>query len=337
VTSHSPSRHHDLKGIAFMLAAVATFSFMDATMKALAAHYPPLQVSFLRGATALPFVIVAISLAGAWRGVFRVRWPLQLLRGGMAVVMLSCFVFGIERLTLANAYALFFIGPLLITALSRPLLGERVSTAQWLAIGVGLAGVLLILRPDSGAFLSLGALAILGAATAYALTAIVTRILGRTDSTASMNLWFTFILSLGAGVLALPAWRSLDLAHVPLLVALGMLGALGQFLVTEAFRRGRAATVAPFEYTAMLWAVGLDFVLWDTLPGLPVLTGASIIILSGIYLLRREAHDPEHQVLLKDPDLPMARPDAGLATDVSEEPGSGEQGAGKSAAGAPPE
>ncbi|HRQ65480.1 MAG TPA: DMT family transporter [Xanthomonadaceae bacterium] len=315
---HPTSRHHDLRGILFMLAAVATFAFMDAVMKSLTAYYPPLQVSFLRGATALPFVLVAIGLAGAWRGVVRVRWPLQLLRGVLAIVMLGCFVFGIERLTLANAYTLFFIGPLLITALSRPLLGEHVSAAQWIAIVIGLAGVLLVLRPDTGAFLSLGSLAILGAASAYALTAIVTRILGRTDSAASMNLWFTVVLTLGAGTLALPGWRGLEVAHWPLFLALGMLGALGQFLVTEAFRRGRAATVAPFEYTAILWAIGLDFALWSALPGLPVLTGASVIILSGVYLMRREARDPEHQVLLQDPDLPMARPDSGLATDVAE-------------------
>jgi drug/metabolite transporter (DMT)-like permease len=312
------TRHQDLKGIVFMLAAVATFACMDAVMKALAAHYPPLQVSFLRGATALPFVIVAISLAGAWAGLVRVRWPLQALRGLLAIVMLGCFVFGIQRLSLAHAYTVFFVGPLLITALSKPFLGEPVSRAQWVAIAIGMAGVLLVLRPEAGGFLSLGALAVLGAAAAYAITAIVTRILGRTDSTASMNLWFTVFLIVGAGLLAWPGWRPLHIEHWPLFVALGAFGALGQFLVTEAFRRGRAATVAPFEYTALLWAIGLDFALWGLLPDLPMLSGAAVIIVSGLYLMRREARDPAHQVLLKDPDLPVARPDSGLATDVAE-------------------
>lgn len=301
-----------------MLAAVATFAFMDAVMKALSAHYPPLQVSFLRGATALPFVLIAISLAGAWGSVVRVRWPLQILRGALAIVMLGCFVFGIHRLSLAHAYTVFFVGPLLITALSRPMLGEAVGTAQWVAIGIGMAGVLLVLRPEAGGFLSLGALAILGAASAYAVTAIVTRILGRSDSPASMNLWFTVFLIVGAGALAWLDWRALASEHWPLFAALGALGALGQFLVTEAFRRGRAATVAPFEYTALLWAIGLDVVLWNALPDAPMLSGAAVIIISGIYLMRREARDPQHQVLLQDPDLPVARPDSGLATDVSE-------------------
>jgi drug/metabolite transporter (DMT)-like permease len=322
------SKHHDLRGILFMLAAVATFACMDAVMKALSVHYPPLQVSFLRGATALPFVVIAISLAGAWGSVVRVRWPLQILRGLLAIVMLGCFVFGIQRLSLAHAYTVFFVGPLLITALSRPFLGEAVSRAQWGAIAFGMTGVLLVLRPEAGGFLSLGALAILGAASAYAITAIVTRILGRTDSTASMNLWFTVFLIVGAGALAWPGWRTLAFDHWPLLVALGAFGALGQFLVTEAFRRGRAAVVAPFEYTALLWALGLDFVLWNALPDVPMLSGAAVIIVSGIYLMRREARDPAHQVLLKDPDLPVARPDSGLATDVSVEAGSREQGVG---------
>src|SRR5262249_21637379 len=141
-----------------------------------------------------------------WRGVTRIRWGLQLLRGAIGVCMLTSFIFAVKWLSLADAYAIFFAAPLLITALSVPLLGERVDWQRWLAICVGLGGVLAMLRPTGQGWLSLAGLGAIGAALGYAISAVIVRVLSRTDTTGGMNFWYTVAIALGAGALALPGW-----------------------------------------------------------------------------------------------------------------------------------
>ena len=287
----SQSRRN-LGAIAWMLAAVGVLSLMDAAMKWLAPHYPPLQVAAMRGMASLPIVIVWLALRGGLRQVVRVRWVLQIARGLMSVLMLTCFVYAVRALPLADAYSIFFVSPLLITALSVPFLGERVDARRWAAIGVGLLGVLVVLRPTGAGTLTLAGVAALTAAACYSLSAISMRVLGRTDTTGSMMFWFTALVALGAGGLAAPAWVRLRPEHWPVIVFVAVVGALGQYAVTEAFRRGEASVVAPFEYTAIGWGVGLDWVLWSTRPGARMLAGAAIVIAAGLYLIHRERARP---------------------------------------------
>ncbi|HVT33177.1 MAG TPA: DMT family transporter, partial [Rhodanobacteraceae bacterium] len=174
-----------LRGILSMLLAVASFSIMDASMKTLAPHYPPMQVAALRGLASLPLVLVWVLVHGGPMQLLRVRWSLHLLRGVLSVVMLVAFVYALKRLPLAEAYSLFFVAPLLITALAVPILGETVGWRRWLAIVVGLCGTIVVLRPTGQGMLSLGGLAVIVSASGYALSAIAVRVLGRTDSTQS--------------------------------------------------------------------------------------------------------------------------------------------------------
>lgn len=277
-----------LRGILCMLAAVAMFAFMDTGMKLLAAHYPATQVAALRGLASWPFVIIWVLLAGGPRQLFQVRWPLHLLRGVLAVAMLAAFAFALKQLPLAEAYALFFVAPLLITALAVPLLGEHVGWRRWCAIGVGLLGTIVILRPTGQGMLSLSGLAVLGAALAYAISAISVRLLGKTDTTQAMVFWMLTLLSVFATLLAWPEWRSVRGADFWLLAGVGASGAIGQYAVTAAFRDTPASVVAPLEYTALIWALGLDWLLWRTFPDAITLVGAGIIVASGLYLIRRE-------------------------------------------------
>jgi len=276
------------RGIAAMLVAVAAFSLMDAVLKTLTGSYPALQVAALRGLAALPLVCVYV----VWRReaglLLRVRWRLHLFRGLIGILMLSLFSFSLRALGLAEAYAIFFIAPLLITMLSIPVLGEKVAPLHWVAIAVGMLGVWIALRPDGEAFFSLGALAVLGAAVCYAVSAVAGRVLSRTDASVTLVFWTTMSLSLGAGVLALPGWIPIQSHHWPVLLALAVTGFVGQLAITEAFRHGKASAVAPFEYTALAWGVGLDWLLWHSLPDGATLAGGAIIIASGIYLVRSE-------------------------------------------------
>ena len=272
-----------------MLVAVAALSLMDAAMKWLAPHYPPLQVAALRGAASLPLVAgwVALSPAGP-RQVLRVRWGLQLLRGVFAVVMLTSFVLSVRALPLADAYSIFFISPLLITALSALLLGEHVDARRWAAIGAGMAGVLVVLRPTGSGMLTLAGLGALVSATTYAFSSIVVRVLGRTDTTLSMAFWWLALLTLGAGALSAASWVPVRAEHLGAIAVIGVTGTIGQYAVTEAFRRGEASVVAPFEYTALAWGLGLDWALWSARPTASTLLGAVIIMAAGLDLISRE-------------------------------------------------
>ncbi|MDH5273279.1 MAG: DMT family transporter, partial [Gammaproteobacteria bacterium] len=179
--------------------------------------------------------------------------------------------------------------PLLVAALSVPLLKEKVVSGQWFAIAVGLSGVLLMLGPVNGKWLSTGSLWAIVALWTYAFAVVSLRMLARTDSTESMVLGFTVLLLIGAGLLAIPDWHPIQWGRDLLLIlGVGVMGAIAQHLITVAFRSAPVAVVAPFEYTAMLWGVLLDIAIWSVYPSALTLLGASIVIGAGLYLIQRE-------------------------------------------------
>ena len=284
---HAP-RRSPLAAAGWMLAAVASFSLMDAGMKLLSAHYPPLQVTLLRGAASLPFVLVWVLASAGVRSIVPVRWGLHLLRGVLGMVMIGCFVYALRRMPLSTAYTLYFVAPLLVAALSVPLLGEKVGPRRWTAIGIGLLGVVVVLRPGVDGLVSLPGLMVLLAATAYAIAAVTVSLLTRTDTPQSMVVWFLAIMAVGAGLAAIPGWVPLRWEHAALILGMGLAGAFGQIALTSAFMRGDASMIAPLEYTGLVWVIAWDWLLWQTLPDAATWTGAAIIVASGLYLLRRE-------------------------------------------------
>src|SRR5204863_28208 len=274
-----------------MIAAVAVFSGMDALLKLLSAHYPPMEVTVLRGAASLPFMLLPLLVTGRWRELRMRRFPMHLLRGLLGVVSLGGFVYAVRVLSLANAYAVFLSAPLIVTALSVPLLKERVDARNWGAILLGLAGVLTMLRPSAAGFVTWGALAALIAASAYALSIIAVRVLTRSDSTASVVVWTVGLMTAFAALIAAPDWVPLERVHWRWLVGLGGLGALGSYLLTAAFRSAPASVVAPFEYTSLLWGIAIDRVVWHVLPSMRVCLGGGLVI-GGLTALPQEAGGP---------------------------------------------
>ncbi|HUH90018.1 MAG TPA: DMT family transporter [Lysobacter sp.] len=271
-----------------MLVAVAAFALMDAGLKQLAGIYPAMQVASLRGASSLPFILVWVLATTGLAPLLRVRWSLHLLRGAIGIAMMASFAFALRSLPLTTAYSIFFVAPLLITALSVPILGEHVGPRRWTAIAIGLLGMLVLLRPSGEGMLSWAALAVLFAATGYAVSAITVRVLARTDSSASMIVWLLVMLALGAGAMAWPDWVPLRLQDGWVIAGIGLAGAIGQYAITEAFRTGSASLLAPLEYTALVWGVLLDVSIWGVLPDAVTWLGAGIIVASGLYMLRRE-------------------------------------------------
>jgi drug/metabolite transporter (DMT)-like permease len=281
-------RPERLRGIVLMIAAVGTFAVMDAMMKHLTARYPPLQLTCLRGAASLPFVFLATFLTGSLGRLRPVRWQLYLLRSAFGIFMFWSFVYALSRASMANTYAVYMSAPLLVVLCASLLLGEKVERHVWVAILAGLAGVIVMLRPSASGFVSLASLATFASALAYAIVVVMVRILARSETTAAMVFWYLLVLAIGAGILAAPGWVPITPRDWLWIAGIGFSGWAGQHMITDAFRLAPASTVAPFEYMALVWAAGIDWLVWRTLPGARMLVGAAIVVSAGIYLMQRQ-------------------------------------------------
>jgi drug/metabolite transporter (DMT)-like permease len=275
-----------LRGIFAMIAAVFVFAIMDASLKHLSTQYGMLQVGSMRCLSSWLFVTVPIALRRDWRSLRPHSPRLHAVRGVLAVLMLASFVYAVRSLSLAETYSVFLCAPLLMTALSVPMHGEHVPLRRWVAIGCGLGGVLLILRPGAGAFGAFGAVFAAAVGTiCYALSALTVRTLGRTNSSQSMVFWVLLIAGCLSALLSLPTWQPIPRADWPWLVLVGLSGALGQYWLTDAFRRAPPSVVGPFEYTSMIWAFAIDWVFWSATPTRSLLVGAGIVIASGVFVI----------------------------------------------------
>ena len=272
-----------------MIAAVVVFAIMDALMKGLSARYSPLQVSFLRSASSL----VCMSPLLLWQRSRGASWPSDpkwhLLRGVLGVTMLAAFVYGVRHLSLSQAYSLYLTAPLMMTVLSVPIFHEHVTPRRWAAILVGLGGVLVVLRPwQAGAVPLLPAAAVVLATLCYSLSALTVRALSRTNSALTLVFWYLLLVAIGSGVLAARAWLPLQAHDWWWLAGIGISGTLGQLWITEAFSRAPPSVVGPFEYTALLWAFGIDRIFWSTSPSASLVIGAVIVVASGIFIIEDE-------------------------------------------------
>ncbi len=272
-----------------MLAAVGAFAVMDTLLKVLAARYPAAEVTGLRGLASLPFVLGLY----AWRGELakvRMNSPgLHLLRGLIAIALMMTFVYAVSKQSLTGVYAIFMIAPVMVVALAAILLGEKVDGGSWFAVLLGLAGVWIMLRPTSADFATGASLAALASAVAYALAVLTARHLTRTDTSESMIVSFLVMVSIGGLAFAWRDWVPVQNRDWLLLIAIGGMGAVAQHCITDAFRYASAATLAPMEYTALLYGLAIDFVVWSTVPSPVVLLGGLLVVAAGLFVVRRAA------------------------------------------------
>jgi drug/metabolite transporter (DMT)-like permease len=289
--------HHPTAAALWMLLAGVLFALMDAGLKWLASSYSPFQVAALRGIAALPPVLLWILWRGRLRALLQVHWPLHLFRGVLSVGVMAGFIYGVAHMPLSTAYAIVFVAPLMVTALAVPLLGEKVGPRRWAAIIAGLLGVLVVLRPGMAGIATGPGLVLLVSALCYAFAAITIRKLAQRDSPEAMVFWFLTLLSVFAGAISAADWQPVQHAHLWIIAAIGLIGALAQIALTHAFRLGEASQIAPLEYAGLLWVVLLDLAIWQVLPDGMTWLGAAIIVGSGLYLIRREsvvAEAPRH-------------------------------------------
>jgi drug/metabolite transporter (DMT)-like permease len=284
-------RHAPLRGALYMLAGVAAFSVMDATVKWLTGGYPMAQLIFI-GRLPSPFFAIALALAaGGLRTLetSRLRW--HALRCVISTVTMVSFFWALRLLPLADTIAICFVSPLIQSALSVLLLGERVGPRRWFAIVLGFLGVVVIVQP-SGTGFGLGPVLALISATAYALSNNISRRMSGTETTQGMMLWFSLLVLAGTGSLLPFQWTPIRGEDVGVFVLYAFSGTIGQFLVIQAFRYGEASLLAPIDYSALIWATLFGLLFWGQFPTPTVLVGAAIIIASSLYVLHRETRQP---------------------------------------------
>lgn len=279
------------QGIAIMCLGVLCLVANDAMAKWLTAYYDPLQLVFMRNLIALP-LIAAVALALGGGAALRTRHArVHALRGLFLVAAAYCFFRGLQALPLAEATSLVFAAPMFITALSVPLLGERVGWRRWAAVVVGFIGVLVIVRPGAAAFQP-ASLFVVGTALLYALVMLTARWIERSEGFWTMMFYVVLFPTLFSALVVGAVWQTPQLDHMPLVFGMAVFGTLGVTLIGHAFRLGEAAVVAPFDYTALVWASLLGWMFFAEVPGGSTYAGAAIIIASGIYIVIRETRAP---------------------------------------------
>ena len=286
LAGHERCPRERLRGIAYMVAAVFVFAIMDALLKGMSQRYGPLQVACLRCISSLLFLLPPIAWAGSWETLRPRNARLHLFRAVLGMGMLASFIYAVRRLSLAQTYSVYLTAPLMMTVLSVPIHGEKVTGRRWLAVVAGLCGVLVILKPwGHREFSMIAASAAALATICYSLSALTVRTLGRCNSSVSMVFWYLLLVGIGSGLLAIGNWRPVPVSEWGWLIGIGVTGALGQMWLTDAFRRAPPSVVGPFEYTSILWAFAIDWIFWSASPSLGLIGGACIVVASGIAVI----------------------------------------------------
>lgn len=265
---------------------MALFSCSDAAAKVLAATLPAVEIVWLRWVGLAVIMAPIIALRG--RAMLRSRAPgLQVLRTVGLVGSAGFFVAGLHFLPLASNAAIAFAAPLFVTALSIPLLGERVGARRWAAVLVGLAGVLIVVRPGSGTY-GVAALLPLLSALSWAFGMIMTRKIALADAPGTTMAWSAFV-GLGLLTLAVPfEWRSPSLAEVGISAGMAVASTAAQFLIVKAYRLAKVSVLAPITYVQIVWSGLLGFLVFGNVPDGATVGGSLVIIGSGLYTAHRE-------------------------------------------------
>ena len=281
------------RAILYATGAVGLFTVMGAMVKWLIVTYPLSQIIFSRNLFALIPLMPFILAAGV--GSLRTTRPgTHALRCGIGLASMVTTFLSLAYLSLANQTAIGFAAPLFVTVLAIPFLGETMRWRRTIAVVVGFAGVLLMVRPDGDVFFGdgrfFGSTLALFATVTYAIVLIIIRRLSTTESNVTIAFWYTVTGIVASGVvLPFQYVAPLSLFDAMLFVIMGLMGGVAQMLMTGAYRWGAASIVAPFDYSAMLWALLLGWAVWGELPTFDILAGAVIVIGSGLYILHRES------------------------------------------------
>jgi drug/metabolite transporter (DMT)-like permease len=271
-----------------MLLSLLLFSMMDASVKWLGATYPTSQIMLFRCTVALAPVLVIVALRGGI-GILRTQQKkLHMLRSLMGVSAMGLAFFAFSLMPLAEAVSVLHTAPLFMTALSVLLLRETVGIRRWSAVVIGFVGMLLVVRPGAG-MLDSGSLYMLGAAFMIGCTTILIRHLGRIDDPVCITFYFT-VTGVIASLLGMlwQGWISPPAKDLALLMLVGLLGGMAQYLMTLSYQHLAIGIVSPLKYLTIVFSGVIAYLVWSEIPDLQSLAGIAIIVTSGLYTLHRE-------------------------------------------------
>ncbi|MGI9521918.1 MAG: DMT family transporter [Hyphomicrobiaceae bacterium] len=276
-----------IPAIACMVGAVAFLTASDAIIKSMSSTYPVGQLLFIRSIFVWPWIFLFAIRQGGLSALRIKSAKGHGLRGLLVIGSTFLFVTGLQFLPLATAISAIFMGPLFITAMAPFVLSERVGWRRWLAVLVGFAGVLIMVRPGTEAF-QWAILFPIAGAMCGGLRDLITRRISQAESTLAM-LSITTIVIMLAGIASIPfGWSEFRINDLMKFALSGSLVCGGHYLMIDAFRRGEAGLVAPFKYTSLLWAIIIGYIAFGELPDGWTLAGATIIVLAGLYVFYRE-------------------------------------------------
>ncbi|MCP5074768.1 MAG: DMT family transporter [Rhodobacteraceae bacterium] len=276
-----------LRGIGFGALAFGFFSLHDVGVKALGAHYSVFQILFFSALFAFLPMSVAV-MADREVGTFRPHHPWLLgLRTIAQVTGMSSVYYAFTVLPLAEVYAIIFAAPLIITVLSVPVLGETVRWQRWLAVLVGLMGVIIVLRPGTSE-ITLGHVGALWGSFTIATSAVIVRRIGRDERSAVLILIPMVSIICFTGAFLPGRYLPVELNHLWFMALIGFLAVAAQLGMISAYRAANAAVVAPLQYTQIIWAVFFGMLFFNETPDIWVAVGTAIVIASGVFVVFRE-------------------------------------------------
>ncbi|MGF9764838.1 DMT family transporter [Microvirga sp. 0TCS3.31] len=284
--SSAPAKDATFAAIGLALLSTVFFAMGDVAAKVLTDTLPAIEVTWLRYVVFCLVVVPTVLIARGTRAMHTPRRRLQIIRALAVAGSSVLFILGLGHLQVAEATAINFISPIFITALSIPLLGEKVGLRRWAAAAVGFLGVMLVVQPGGSAF-QMAALLPIGAALCWAIAAIATRLMSSERSETTLA-WSAVV-----GLIALTSfvpfhWRTPTAGEIGLAVLMGGFSTMGHWLIILAYRRAAASTIAPFSYVQLLFAGLLGFGVFGTVPGAMTLVGGAVIAASGLYTAHRE-------------------------------------------------
>jgi drug/metabolite transporter (DMT)-like permease len=297
VPDNKPETANPVTGIVMKLGSVAVFTAMASLIKATADHVPPGELVFFRSAFAVPLIVAWLFFRQAFPSGVKTANPLAHLWRGLAGVLAMGFGFtALGLLPFPEAVAIGYAAPLIATILAAMFLNEQVRAFRLTAVGVGLVGVIIVLYPnltltrsaEISPWLAIGAFAALLGAVFTALAQVFVRKLVNTEGTATIVFWF----SVNSAILSLATlpfgWVTPEPREAIMLILAGLLGGLGQILLTESYRHAETAVIASFEYFSMLLALAVGYILFGEIPTFTMVCGATLIVAAGLFILYRE-------------------------------------------------
>ena len=274
------------RGIVLILMSLVGWVIMNALIKLASVDFHAMQILLFRNAVAIPTLVPVMIAAGGISTLAMRRPGWHLLRSVIGVTGMGCLIYGLGLLPLSDAIAITYAAPLFITALSAPLLGEKIGLLRWSAVIIGFLGVLIMVRP--GAAIEPATLIVLFATLCFSFVVIITRYMSKTEHSIAIVFYFSLAAS-AAGAAFMPwYWVTPQGTGWLILIVIGILGGFTQITLAMAIKAAPVSVTMPLNYLSLVLAAGLDIVVWGIFPAATTLVGTALVVATGLFIVYRE-------------------------------------------------